>query len=60
VADVVESFPITDEVTSAPEKLSADTKMILDAIEQIASLHAKGILSDAEFGSKKAELLARL
>ncbi|RVT38381.1 SHOCT domain-containing protein [Sphingobium algorifonticola] len=33
---------------------------ILAAIEGIAGLHAKGILSDEEFAAKKAELLGRL
>jgi hypothetical protein len=33
---------------------------ILKALERIADLHQKGILSDDEFKSKKAELLSRL
>ena len=33
---------------------------ILNAVERMASLHQKGILSDEEFRAKKAELLARL
>ena len=33
---------------------------ILNSVERLASLHEKGILSDDEFRSKKAELLARL
>ena len=33
---------------------------ILATINKLAELHAKGILSDDEFASKKAELLARL
>ena len=33
---------------------------IFAAIEKLAMLHGKGILSDAEFSSKKAELLGRL
>ena len=37
----------------------ADTG-ILGMIEKLADLHGKGILSDAEFTAKKAELLARL
>lgn len=32
----------------------------LNAVERIAGLQAKGTLSDEEFGSQKAELLARL
>ncbi len=33
---------------------------VLATIDKLAELHAKGILSDDEFASKKAELLARL
>jgi hypothetical protein len=33
---------------------------ILTAIERMAELHAQGILTQAEFSAKKAELLARL
>ena len=33
---------------------------VFAAIEKLAMLHGKGILSDAEFSSKKAELLGRL
>lgn len=33
---------------------------VLATIERLADLHGKGILSDAEFATKKAELLARL
>ena len=33
---------------------------IISAIEKLADLHAKGILSDQEFSTKKAELLSRL
>jgi hypothetical protein len=33
---------------------------ILNALERLAALHQKGVLSDAEFASKKAELLSRL
>ncbi|MDP3887088.1 SHOCT domain-containing protein [Hydrogenophaga sp.] len=33
---------------------------IFAAIERLAGLHAKGLLTDAEFSTKKAELLARL
>jgi hypothetical protein len=33
---------------------------IFRSIEQLASLHQKGVLTDAEFASKKAELLSRL
>jgi Short C-terminal domain len=33
---------------------------ILDALERLGALHQKGVLSDQEFASKKAELLSRL
>jgi hypothetical protein len=33
---------------------------IFSSIERLADLKAKGILSDAEFAAKKAELLSRL
>jgi hypothetical protein len=33
---------------------------IFAAIERLAGLHAKGLLTDSEFSTKKAELLARL
>jgi Short C-terminal domain len=33
---------------------------VFDAIEKLADLHRRGILSDNEFSSKKAELLSRL
>jgi len=33
---------------------------ILSALERLGTLHQKGVLSDAEFHSKKSELLARL
>lgn len=38
----------------------AGSSDIFAAIERLASLHAKGVLTDAEYGNKKAELLARL
>jgi hypothetical protein len=33
---------------------------ILSALERLGSLHQKGVLSDQEFASKKADLLSRL
>lgn len=41
----------------APDAGSTDT---FAAIERLAGLHAKGMLTDAEYSTKKAELLARL
>jgi len=37
-----------------------DSAAIVAAIESLAGLHERGILSDEEFASKKAELLGRL
>ncbi len=39
---------------------SDDSQAIVAAIESLAGLHQRGILSDQEFATKKAELLARL
>jgi hypothetical protein len=55
------------EPVAAPEQPAATSKAavaghedILAAIEGLARLHARGILSEAEFSAKKAELLSRL
>lgn len=42
---------------AAPGTGSAD---ILSVLERLAELHKKGVLTEAEFSAKKAELLARL
>jgi Short C-terminal domain len=39
---------------------SGDSGAIIGAIESLAGLHERGILSDEEFAAKKAELLGRL
>jgi hypothetical protein len=39
---------------------SGDSGAIIAAIESLAGLHERGILSDEEFAAKKAELLGRL
>jgi hypothetical protein len=41
-------------------KASAPAHDVITAIERLAELHARGILSDAEFAAKKAELLGRI
>ncbi len=49
--------------TQAPEPASGasgDPAAIVAAIESLAGLHERGILSDEEFAAKKAELLGRL
>lgn len=44
--------------SAAPDRSSADD--VLATIERLADLHARGVLTEAEFATKKAELLARL
>ena len=49
--------------TQTPEPASSasgDPAAIVAAIESLAGLHQRGILSDEEFAAKKAELLGRL
>jgi len=47
--------------TAAPASGAAgDSTAIVAAIESLADLHQRGILSDEEFAAKKAELLGRL
>jgi Short C-terminal domain len=50
--------------TQSPEPASApsgeDPSAIVAAIESLAGLHERGILSDEEFAAKKTELLGRL
>jgi hypothetical protein len=49
--------------TQPPEPVSGasgDAEAIVAAIESLAGLHQRGILSDEEFAAKKAELLGRL
>ena len=46
--------------TSGGNSASGGDTGILGMIEKLAELHGKGVLSEAEFTAKKAELLARL
>ena len=55
--------PMHATPTVAPEPASGapgDPATIVAAIESVAGLHQRGILSDEEFAAKKAELLGRL
>jgi hypothetical protein len=45
---------------AAPAQAAGDTAAIIGAIEALAELHGRGILSDGEFAAKKTELLGRL
>lgn len=44
----------------SPNAESAPTQDVSEQIAKLAALHAQGILTDAEFSDKKAELLKRL
>ena len=48
------------EQQAATSKVSDTHEEILATIERMAVLHARGVLTDAEFSAKKAELLGRL
>lgn len=49
-----ETVPVRAQETTAPASNA------LDALERLAKLHERGILTDAEFESKKAELLSKI
>jgi hypothetical protein len=48
------------EQQAATSTASGPHEEILTAIERMAELHARGVLTDAEFSAKKAQLLGRL
>jgi hypothetical protein len=48
------------EQPAATSRAAAGHEDILAAIERLAELHARGVLTEAEFSAKKAELLDRL
>lgn len=54
------SPPPPPEAPAAPAAPLPGGMDIFDAIERLADLKGRGILSEAEFAAKKAELLARL
>ena len=65
----VTSLPLVSTNNGAAEQATASEPAgtpgtgdadIFAAIERLANLHGKGILSDTEFNAKKAELLSRL
>jgi Short C-terminal domain len=58
-APVPEAAPPA-QASEAPPGGSADPATIVSAIESLAGLHQRGILSDEEFAAKKAQLLDRL
>jgi hypothetical protein len=54
--------PITQPIinNSSNSMPNESSKVIIELIEQVASLHKAGILTDNEFNTKKSELLSRL
>lgn len=58
----VQSQPVTANIQQNPGKQQSVNKEedIFDAIEKLATLKEKGILTDNEYSAKKAELLSRL
>ena len=48
------------EAPAAPPPQVAGDSTIVDQLRQLGELHQAGILTDAEFSAKKAELLARM
>ena len=51
---------VPDHPLPAPATAPAREDDIFDKIERLAALHAKGVLTDAEFSAKKTDLLDRL
>ncbi len=52
--------PQVTDAPVAPPQPAGDPATIVAAIESLAGLHQRGILSDEEFAAKKADLLDRL
>ena len=48
------------EQPAATSRAAAGHEDILAAIERLAELHARAVLTETEFSAKKAELLDRL
>lgn len=57
VSNAAASGPASSQPAAAPASLGGD---VLGTLEKLAGLRDKGIITDAEFAAKKAELLARL
>ncbi|ROO26084.1 SHOCT domain-containing protein [Salinisphaera japonica] len=57
---LAELAPVDAAPAPAAEGPPADHDTILDTLERLGTLHAQGVLTDAEFMAKKQELLARL
>ena len=57
---VQDSPPPADTASPLPDRGEDEAGGVFAKIERLADLHAKGIVSQAEFETKKAELLARI
>jgi hypothetical protein len=44
----------------APPAAGTDADVVIAMLDRLGDLHQRGVLTDAEFAAKKAELLARL
>ncbi|HEY9415667.1 MAG TPA: SHOCT domain-containing protein [Pseudonocardia sp.] len=60
LADPAPQFVPPAQVPDLEPGGSGDSATIIAAIESLAGLHQRGILTDEEFATKKAELLGRL
>ena len=62
VQKTAQSQPATTSIQQSPDNLQGINKEedIFAAIEKLAALKDKGILTDSEYSDKKAELLSRL
>ena len=60
MASAPANVPAPAAPAEASESLPTSSRDIIEAIERLGQLAARGILTDEEFKAKKAELLARL
>jgi uncharacterized membrane protein YdbT with pleckstrin-like domain len=49
-----------DDLRRAPLVVPTEQNPVIGQIEELAELHRRGVITDTEFGEKKAELLGRL
>jgi len=59
-ARYAEAFEEGKKVASDLKQQEAGARSAFDKLEQLAKLHQGGVLTDAEFAAKKAELLAQI
>lgn len=61
IAEPPDEAPPAYEATQSPSSAtSSNSASIFEAIKSLAELHDSGVLTDAEFEGKKADLLSRL